>query len=92
MTTVPGYTFRRLAPDEDFAIERALGQGVAAATLAFAYGVSIRTIYRAAARAGEPTRSVTVAGWRASFRLSDEGPIQLTQWHPTKEALDAWPD
>lgn len=92
MTTVPGYAFRRLTPDEDIAIERGLSQDVAATTLAFAYGVSVRTIYRAAARAGEPTRRVTVAGWRASFRLSDEGPIQLTQWHPTKEALDSWPD
>ena len=93
MTDTPTtHGLRRLTPLQDCAIRQDLDLLGSASMLAERYGVSVRTIYRAAARAGETTRRVTVAGWWATFRLTDEGPTQITMWHPTKEALDAWPD
>lgn len=61
-------------------VAAALDNGVSAVELARAYGVSVRTVFRARERAREQWTEVVVGDWRAQFVLTDEGPVRVTPW------------
>jgi hypothetical protein len=75
------YQFQRIRPDQARAIARAQRSGVATAPeLALEYGVAVRTIWRAIARAEAPATTLQAGPWRASFALTAEGPVQVEPW------------
>lgn len=75
-----GYLFRKTTIEQARAIA-ARAAGVSARALACQYGVSVRTIYRAVAAAGQEAVRVRVGTWHAEFVLTAEGPVRVTPWH-----------
>ncbi len=82
MANTTGFRARALTPDQETAIAAALAARADIRAVADAYGVSVRTIYRARDRAKRPAYEVDVAGYRATFQLEDGLPIQVTPWVP----------
>jgi hypothetical protein len=76
------FRWRRLSRAQDLAIAARHHAGEEAPALALAYRVSVRTIWRAIARAGEQTVTVRAGDWQAPFALTPEGPVQVDQWRP----------
>ena len=74
------WRYQKLSPEQEEAVCRALMDGVSAPVLALQYGVNRRTIYRAAHRSLWRLYPVEIEGWRARFRLEDDGPIQMEPW------------
>lgn len=73
--------FRALTPDQEDAVRAAFAAGARPRDLAPAYSVSQRTIYRTLTRAGQrQIAEVRLATYRALFEVSDDGPVQLTEW------------
>lgn len=79
---------RKLTPQQEDAI-RALGGHVRTCPpgtpcihdgLAKRYGVSKRTILRTIARAPLSVHVVEIGGYYAQFEITDQGPIQRTDW------------
>ena len=71
---------RAKAPESVAAIRRYHAQGVPVPTLADAFGVSVRTVYR---YLGDQSlvETVTVGGWTAEFGFDDlHCPRRLTPW------------
>jgi hypothetical protein len=77
-----GMIVRALSPAQCQAVAAALGNGVAAADLAAEYGVSKRTIYRAAILGRDEWIEVTAGDWVAQFVLTQYGPVRCTAWYP----------
>ena len=75
-----GYLYRSLTFEQAEAVRSARRAGVPARSLAAEYRVALRTIYRVMERAECDVRSVTLDGWRATFEMSDEGPVRVTPW------------
>ena len=48
--------------------------------LAKRYGVSKRTILRTIERTPLRVEIVTLSGWYAQFEITDDGPVQRTDW------------
>ena len=71
-------TFALAAPS----VTRTPGTGpqALARSLAGAYGVSVRTIWRVLARRREQTYEVVIEGYRATFVVDELGPKQRTDW------------
>lgn len=78
-----GYQWRKITPAQAAAIAVDRASGVPASVIAEAYGVSVRTIYRAVACAQLPMVRVAVGSWHAEFMLTDDGPVRATAWHAT---------
>ena len=76
-----GYLWRRITPRQAAAIVAARAAGVTAAQLACEYRVSVRTIYRALALAGERAVTVRVESWQAEYVITDDGPVRMTAWY-----------
>ncbi len=75
-----GYLWRALTPSQCAVVREALASGVRARDLADAYGVSVRTVYRAARAARLPIVTVQVADWSAEYIVTDDGPVRCTSW------------
>ena len=75
-----GYKWRRLTPAQCRSISIACSAGVAVTALAAEYGVSTRTIYRAASYGRQQWQEVRVGDWKAEFVLSELGPVRCTAW------------
>lgn len=80
MTRRPPATMRRLTPDQEDAVRQSHDAGVHPDTLAGAYGVTKRTIYRTIQRTNREVHRVEVGGYHATYEIGAEGPIQLTPW------------
>lgn len=80
--------WRALTPEQETAVIDAAGQGVRPPVLASAYGVSRRTIYRILERRGCPSVSIEIGGWRATFVMTEDGPVQATLWYPSRDLGD----
>jgi hypothetical protein len=78
----PRYVSRRTTPERDRALAAAHRSGATVAALAAAYGLGLRTAYRAIARSSQPYLVARMDGWTAQFVVSDEGPVQVTPWVP----------
>jgi DNA invertase Pin-like site-specific DNA recombinase len=76
------YLYRRLTPQQEQAVAVAHEAGVPPDAIAREYRVSRRTVYRTLARAPRPHRVVECDGWKATFVLTDEGPVRVTAWYP----------
>lgn len=88
--TVAGlvYRWRALSPGQETEVRRAHRVlGATVPQLAGQYGVSQRTIQRAVVRAELPRFPVSLEGWRTTFELTGEGPVQIEPWTPTSEAI-----
>lgn len=75
-----GYLYRKVTPLQAGAIASAYAAGVPVAELAKAYGVAIRTIWRAIAFSRQPAVTVRIADWRAEFVITPDGPVRTTVW------------
>jgi hypothetical protein len=80
-----GYLYRKVTPAQAVAIAASRAAGASIDTLALAYGVERRTIYRAIALAALPVADVRVADWHAEFVITPDGPVRATAWHPVAE-------
>ncbi len=78
-TSGAGYRWRSLTPRQIEAVRASKAQGVSARALAGAYGVCVRTIYRAL-RTDASFVVVRVGDWHAEFLLTDDGPVRCTAW------------
>lgn len=75
------YRFQRIGPAQARAIARAhRGRTATARELAGRYGVSLRTIFRVLRRADAPCTTLSAGPWRATFALTDDGPVQVEPW------------
>lgn len=72
--------WRRLTPAQEDAVRASVAAGADPGALAGAYGVSRRTILRTLQRYPRSVQTIELAGYRACFEVSDEGPVQLTPW------------
>jgi len=81
-----GFKWRALTPSQAQAIARARTAGVPVDQLAREYGVSTRTVQRAAAYGRAEYTVVRVAGWRAEFVVTHVGPMRMTPWYADPEA------
>ena len=86
MTVLGGAPFRwrALTPEQAMRCRQAVIDHVDLNAIANEYGVSRRTVYRAARRAVEPMAVVEIFGYKATFVLSAEEyqPIRMTPWTP----------
>lgn len=80
MTRPSPLRWRALTPDQTAALRHAWVNGAPAKALADAYGVHVRTVYRALQRAVEPSWDVTVGSYRATFQIEAGRPVQVTPW------------
>lgn len=72
--------FRKLTPDQETAVRQQHLRGATLRQLADQYGVTVRTIARTLHRAQRDVITVEAGPYRATYELSDEGPVQLTPW------------
>lgn len=71
---------RARRPGQVAEMRRLRAAGVAISAIAYAYELSVRTVYRYLDR-GDDDEEVTVLGWRAWFGLSESGqPVRITPW------------
>lgn len=82
------FRWRSLTPSQAQAIAYARHAGVDAGVLAKQYGVSARTIYRAAEYGRASFKVVRLAGWWAEFCLTHLGPMRMTPWYADSQATD----
>lgn len=83
------FRWRALTPSQAQAIARAVAAGVKVSVLAAEYGVSTRTIYRAARYGRADYVTVRLSGWRAEFVLTHLGPMRMTVWYADPEGMTA---
>lgn len=76
---IAGFVFA-LTPAQAVEVRRRRALGVSVAALAYEYGVSKRCIYRTLRRPDRPRHDVRLGDYRAIFEMTDEGPIQVTEW------------
>jgi len=71
---------RRLSPLQEDTVRALYAQGVRAQDLASTYDVSVRCIYRTIERTPVAVVPVTIGGYYAQFEITEDGPVQRTDW------------